>query len=133
MSRKFWTNAKNKIFVNCKMEYCKRQHHSTKILWTYYVRFNNVMINWRIMDIVMQTNFLPENCLYPPNILCFHHLTMFPAIVSSLPRSNCCFISLFVLRCVKFSVESTVCSVGKFYWATPLLSTIVVLYRAESF
>lgn len=23
---------------------------------------------------------LPENCLYPPRILCFHHFTRFPAI-----------------------------------------------------
>lgn len=24
---------------------------------------------------------LPENCLYPPKILCFHHFTIFPAIL----------------------------------------------------
>lgn len=28
--------------------------------------------------------YLPENCLYPPRILCFHHFTMFPAMFPPL-------------------------------------------------
>lgn len=31
--------------------------------------------------IVIFQNSLPVNCLYPPRILCFHHFTMFPAIM----------------------------------------------------
>lgn len=32
--------------------------------------------------VVLVKMCLPENCLYPPRILCFHHLTMLPAIVN---------------------------------------------------
>lgn len=106
---RFQLSPKEHSFFFCFVLFSKRKTDHTRKHGHRYVNCLDKLF-WMYMYLYgfFWAFFLPENCLYPPNILCFHHLTMFPAIMNAFPCPKFFFFSLVIFFCLSVDLQPSV-------------------------